>query len=45
MGFKLFSDFKIKKGVIVVKGSNLVLNQISSSTLAVKGNIKNLEEF
>lgn len=38
-------SFKIKKGVIVVKGNNLILNQISSSTLAVKGNIKNLEEF
>lgn len=38
-------SFKIKKGVIVVKGENLILNQISSSTLAVKGTIKNVEEF
>lgn len=38
-------SFKIKKGVIVVKGENLILNQISSSTLSVKGNIKNVEEF
>lgn len=38
-------SFKIKKGVIVVKGSNLILNQISSNTLAVKGEIKIIEEF
>lgn len=36
-------SFKIKKGVILVYGENLVLKKITKTTLTIQGNIKKVE--
>lgn len=35
--------FKVKKGVVTVKGEGLFLKDLKKDTLTIKGNIKNVE--
>lgn len=38
-------SFKIKKGRIIVEGTDLFLSELSQNTLKIEGNIKKVEEF
>ncbi len=38
-------SFKIKKGVILVEGSELVLSELSENTIKICGNIKKVEQI
>lgn len=38
-------SFKIKKGVIVVEGQDMVLNELSDNTIKICGKIKRIEQF
>lgn len=38
-------SFKIKGGVIVVDGENMILNELSDNTIKICGKIKKVEQF
>ncbi|MBP3619980.1 MAG: YabP/YqfC family sporulation protein [Clostridia bacterium] len=38
-------SFKIKGGVIVVDGENMILNELSNNTIKICGKIKKVEQF
>ena len=38
-------SFKIKKGRIIVEGTDLFLSELTQNTLKIEGNIKKVEEF
>lgn len=38
-------SFKIKKGVVLVEGSNLVLSELSENTIKISGTIKKVEQI
>lgn len=48
-GVFLISDdcisFKIKKGIVLVCGNNLVLKKITKTTLVIQGEIKKVESY
>lgn len=37
-------SFKIKKGIILVEGSDLILSELSENTIKISGNIKKVEQ-
>ena len=38
-------SFKVKKGVVMVEGSDLVLSEMSENTIKITGNIKKVEQI
>lgn len=38
-------SFKIKKGVIMVEGSNMILAELSENTIKICGSIKKVEQI
>ena len=42
---KTMINFKVKSGVLVIKGEELFLSEISTDTISIKGNITSIEKF
>lgn len=38
-------SFKVKKGAIMVEGSNLILSELNENTIKICGNIKKVEQL
>lgn len=38
-------SFKVKKGVIMVEGGNLILSELNENTIKIYGNIKKVEQL